>query len=211
MQLNPCFRALCLVPPSGARIPASFRNVTSDPDRHEQLMREMQRLRGSVYLEDGAISQDDLIDGRHQVRSDRESWHLLLLDDARTVCGCIRYLLHTGETDFSRLIAAETPLASCSTWNKVLRSAVQTELELSRALDVPFIEIGGWAIKEDLRKTVEALRMVLATYAFSRELGGAIGFTTATIRHSSSSILRRIGGLSLEADGTKIPPYEDSH
>jgi len=172
-------------------------------------MREMQRLRGSVYLEDGAISQDDLIDGRHQVRSDRQSWHLLLLDDVGTVCGCIRYLLHTGETDFSRLIASETPLASCSTWNTVLRSAVKAELELSRALDIPFIEIGGWAIKEDLRKTVEALRMVLATYAFSRELGGAIGFTTATIRHSSSSILRRIGGLSLEGNGTKIPPYED--
>jgi len=169
----------------------------------------MQRLRGSVYLEDGAVSAADLTDGRHQVPSDRRSWHLLLLDSAGDVCGCIRYLLHSAETDFSHLIASETPLASCGTWRSVLRSAVKAELELSRALDIPFIEIGGWAIKEELRKTVEALRMVLAVYAFSRELGGAIGFTTATVRHSSSSILRRIGGLSLEGDGTKIPPYQD--
>jgi len=169
----------------------------------------MQKLRGSVYLEDGAITADELSDGRHQVPSDRRSWHLLLLDGAGEVCGCIRYLLHSGETDFSQLIASETPLANCSTWRKVLHSAVKAELELSKALDVPFIEVGGWAIKEELRKTVEALRMVLAVYAFSRELGGAIGFTTATIRHSSSSILRRIGGLSLEASGAKIPPYED--
>jgi len=209
MKLNPGFRALCLLPPARARIPASFRNVASDPQQHERLLQQMQRLRGSVYLEDGAISTADLSDGRHQVQSDRRSWHLLLLDSAGDVCGCIRYLLHSGDADFTQLIAAETPLASCKTWRTVLRSAVKTELELSRALDVPFIEVGGWAIKEELRKTVEALRMVLATYAFSRELGGAIGFTTATVRHSSSSILRRIGGLSLEADGATIPPYED--
>jgi len=36
--------------------------------------------------------------------------------------------------------------------------------------------------------------MVLAIYAFFRTLGGAVGLATATIRHSSASILRRIGG-----------------
>jgi hypothetical protein len=212
MKLNPGFRALCLLPPARAQIPASFRNVTSEPDQHERLLRQMQRLRGSVYLQDGAIGTADLMkDGRHETSSDKRSWHLLLLDGAGDVCGCLRYLLHTAETDFSQLIASETPLATCRTWRSVLTSSVKTELELAKALDVPFIEVGGWAIREELRKTVEALRMVLATYAFSREFGGAIGFTTATVRHSSSSILRRIGGLSLEANGATIPPYEDPH
>jgi hypothetical protein len=211
MKLNPGFRALCLLPPPRAKIPASFRNVASEPEQHERLLGQMQRLRGSVYLEDGAISSSDLTAGRHQTASDRRSWHLLLLDGAGDVCGCLRYLLHSPETDFAQLIASETPLATCGIWRSVLTSSVKTELELAKALDVPFIEVGGWAIREELRKTVEALRMVLATYAFSREFGGAIGFTTATVRHSSSSILRRIGGLSLEANGATIPPYEDPH
>ena len=39
--------------------------------------------------------------------------------------------------------------------------------------------------------------------------GGALGLTTATVRHCSSTILRRIGGRRLEVDGMVVPPYYD--
>src|ERR1035438_10837049 len=53
--------------------------------------------------------------------------------------------------------------------------------------------------------------MVLAAYAFSREFGGAVGLATATVRHSSASILRKIGGQPLEHNGEEVPSYRDSH
>ena len=33
--------------------------------------------------------------------------------------------------------------------------------------------------------------------------------TTATVRHPSSTILRRLGGSSLEVDGIRVPSYFD--
>jgi hypothetical protein len=86
---------------------------------------------------------------------------------------------------------------------------VEDELALSRSLDLPFVEIGGWALAHEIRGTVEALRMVLAAYAFFRSLGGAVGLATATVRHSSASILRRIGGRPLQHKGLTVPSYQD--
>ena len=82
-------------------------------------------------------------------------------------------------------------------------------LLLSQALELPFVEIGGWALSAEIRGTAEALRMVLGAYAFSREFGGAVGLATATVRHSSASILRRIGGQPLEHGQVTVPAYED--
>src|SRR6185437_8001354 len=57
--------------------------------------------------------------------------------------------------------------------------------------------------------TREALRIALATYGLARAMGGCIGITTATRRHCSSEILRRIGGQSLRGNGGELPPYFD--
>jgi hypothetical protein len=46
-------------------------------------------------------------------------------------------------------------------------------------------------------------------FSLARLLGGCIGVTTATRRHCSASILRRIGGQTLHANGVGIPPYFD--
>jgi hypothetical protein len=37
-----------------------------------------------------------------------------------------------------------------------------------------------------------------------------VGVATATFRHSSALILRRIGLTTLQVDGQEIPPYQDS-
>jgi hypothetical protein len=42
-------------------------------------------------------------------------------------------------------------------------------------------------------------------------LGGAYGLSTATTRHHSSSILKRIGGAPLRSGGKEIPPYYDPY
>jgi hypothetical protein len=209
MKLNSGLRSLVLLAPPRARVPASFTSVLHDPRQHASLLRQAQMLRGSVYLEDGAIDRPHLVNGRHIVNSDAKSWHLLVMDEAQQVCGCTRYHHHPASVEFSGLTAAESSLASCSEWGHRVRSAVEDELALSRSLDLPFVEIGGWALAHEIRGSVEALRMVLAAYAFFRTLGGAVGLATATVRHSSASILRRIGGRPLQHKGVTVPSYQD--
>ncbi len=211
MKLNTVFRKLLLLAPVGARIPDSLNRdkVSCDARRHEDYLDEVQTLRGRIYVEDGAIGAGQLVGGRHVVESDCTSWHLLVLGHEGTTCGCVRYRDHGGQVAFSELTAARSSLASCPEWGGRMRAAVEDELLLAAALKLPFVEIGGWALDPVIRGTVEALRMVLAAYAFSREFGGAVGLATATVRHSSASILRRIGGQPLECGGETVPAYAD--
>ena len=50
--------------------------------------------------------------------------------------------------------------------------------------------------------------LALAGYSLGRICGGCLGITTATVRHCSSSILRRLGGAPLAAGG-RVPRYFD--
>ena len=89
------------------------------------------------------------------------------------------------------------------------RSAVETEMARARQKRMGFGEVGGWAIAEERRGTMDPLRMVLATCGLFRLLGGCIGVATATVRHGSSTILRRIGLRPFALDGVELPPYYD--
>ena len=53
--------------------------------------------------------------------------------------------------------------------------------------------------------------MILTAYGLARSLGGTLGVSTVTTRHSSSSMLRRIGLASLLSRGAELPPYFDPH
>jgi hypothetical protein len=201
---------LLLLAPSGANVPAVFRNQQYDPARHERLLGDMQRFRGRVYLQDGAIERDELTDeGRHRVEVDGDSWHLLAMDGSGAICGCVRYCAHEGGASFSDLWVRHSALANSPVWGRKFRSAVESGMEQARRRKVSYVEVGGWAISEERRWTVEALRIALATYGLARMLGGCIGITTATMRHCSASILRRLGGSTLPAGEGGLPPYYD--
>jgi len=202
-------RTLLLLAPSQRAVPALFTGVQFAPHRYEDLLAETQAFRGRIYLEDGAIKPWQLDHGRHKQESDLESWHLLVLDHKGHVCGCARYREYPGSARFNELNVSHSPLARSAEWGDMLHRAIASELELSRRLDCPLAELGGWALAEDIRGTAEALRMTVATYALTRELGGAIGLSTVTRRHGSASILRRMGGRSLEYRGRQLPAYYD--
>ena len=88
-------RLVLLAPDSS--VVKKFRNANIDSRRHGQLVREMQALRGSVYLHDGAIRPDQLsADGLHETAEDERSWHLLTVDKDQRVTGCAWYLEHDG-------------------------------------------------------------------------------------------------------------------
>lgn len=202
-------RKWVLLSPASAVVPDWFADVDTDAVRRDKLLAEMQRLRGGVYLEDGAITAKQLTDGRHRVDADERSWHLLVVDQDDRVCGCVRQQTYEN-AHFAQLNISGSELARSSEWGPKLKAAAESELELSRRLDLPCVEIGGWALASSIRGTTEAVRMALAMYSLSQELGGAIGFSTVTRRHCSASILRRIGGRSFEYEGLPLPSYQDS-
>jgi len=186
-----------------------FKRVQVDAKRSEDLLAQMQRLRGSIYLQDGAIGPGDLTNGRYQLDEDEGSWHLLVLDKQDRVCGCARYREHSNATGFSQLTLSRSALAHSGVWGPKLQRAVEGELALSRLLNLPYVECGGWALLKQIRGTGEAFRMVMATYGLAQVLGGAIGISTVTYRNGSVSILKRMGGRPLKCESLELPPYHD--
>ena len=177
---------------------------------HEQLLSKMQRFRGATYLKDGAISEQSLdSEGRHRLDADFRSWHVLMMNGQGDVCGCSRYSSYRIAEDFENLAVGRSALAHSDQWGPKLRAAVERERRKALRENSNFVEVGGWAISESLRRTTEAIRIALATFALGHCLGGCIGVTTATVRHSSANLLRRIGGQPLSVDNTELPKYFD--
>lgn len=185
--------------------------VCADATRYYSLLADMQRFRGSIYLEDGALQPNDLeADGRHFMEADFSSWHVVALDDAGKVCGCSRYRIYPRNTPFAELAVGRSALAKCDIWGSHVRAAVERERDRALQSHTHFVEVGGWAISPELRRSTEAVRIALATYALADSLGGCIGLTTATLRHHSATVLRKIGGTSLFLGETELPRYFDS-
>ena len=181
-----------------------------DNREHRRLLAETQRLRGRIYLADGAISRAQLTrSGRHVQAADLRSFHLLSLDSLGRVVACTRYLPHDNTTGFSSLGVSSTPLVGDQKRRRVLERAVKAEMARARHLGYQYVEMGGWAITEALRCSTEAVRMVVSIYALARLLGGALGISTVTTRHASSSILRRLGGVPLKSGTDDVSPYYD--
>jgi len=203
-------RRFILLSPPGLPVGDTFRHIDADVGWRQELLSDMQRLRGRVYLHDGAISEQDLtMDGRHVQRTDEEAWHLLILNPANRVVGCTRYLQYSASTSFNRLRIRSAALARSEQWSKPLRRAVESELEDARRNGFSYVEVGGWALDESVRGSIDALRSVLFTFAWSQVIGGCLGLSMATHRNGSASILRRIGGRPLEWRGQALPPYYD--
>ena len=202
-------RRLMVLAPSEFAASRFFNHVHADSQRHEDFLAELQRLRGSVYLQDGAIRRQQLIGGRHQLGVDHGSWHLLTLDNADRVVGCIRCRQYPNNSGFWQLGVSQAALAGCREWGQRFKEAVEAELAFSRRLCRSYAEVGGWALTEAIRGTTEALRLVLASFALAEALGGWVVITTATSRNSSASILKRIGGQPLQHEAKELPAYHD--
>jgi hypothetical protein len=202
-------RRMVLLAPPNAAVPDYFERIDFDLDRHSQLLRGIQQFRGSVYLRDGALTRQQLVDGCHETPEDGRSWHLLMLDAKERVAGCAWYIDHDSRVHFDRLRLRQNPLAQSATWHLPLWSAITEEIAQARAAGVRYAEVGGWAVSTECRHTGDALIVALAAYCLGRVRGETLGITTATARHGSASILRRIGGSALSASGVTLPPYYD--
>jgi hypothetical protein len=200
---------IVLLAPSEDSVSDFFTNVEVDRHRHEQLVRGVQRFRGDIYLHDGAIGRQDLSrEGLHQTPEDDKGWHVLLLNKQQ-ITACALYLEHENTVAADNLRVRHCPLAHQDEWRPKLWKAVTSELARARGEQLRYVELGGWAVAPEIRRTSGPLTMALAVYGFSRRSGGALGMTTATFRHCSAVILQRLGGSRFEVDGEALPPYYD--
>lgn len=203
-------RGFVMLAPGGGEIPQAFSTVQDDEDQHFSLMSQMQRLRGSVYLQDGAISHSQLdAHGRHRLPDDLDSWHLLRLRDDGSVSGCARILVHPWTVSYTELRVASSALAKSRSFARSLQASMESEMTRARRAGQAVVEPGGWALAEDLRGSSEALSIVVGALAWAQLVGGCVGFMTATVRHGSSSILRRLGGAPVNVEGRPAPAYFD--
>jgi hypothetical protein len=201
---------LVLLAPEGAAIPSSLQNVEFAPGRHREWLDQLQRLRGDLYLRDGALKANQLTgDGRHQTPEDDKSWHLLVTDGSGVVDGCIWYLEHEHTPSLHELRVGDCPLVSDAAWRQTLQAAIENEVGRARRESVRYAEVGGWAVACRSRCLSAGLLLILGTYSLSQLTGGALVLAMATVRNSSAKILRRLGGSHLEADGCAVPPYYD--
>lgn len=175
--------------------------VTTDSKRHEELLKRVQRVRGSALREYVPDMKDLTRDGRHVQAADPKSWHVLLTDTHGTVRGCARYRPVSG--DVAGLGAINSTLAKSRRFGSTLIRAVEDHVNSARAANVGYGEAGGWVLSPSLRCSTAAVNIALMTFALAERLGGGMGITTATVRHHSASILQRLGGQTLAG----LPPY----
>ena len=203
-------RRLILLAPPHVAIPGTFTNVTIDRDRHAELVRGMQAVRGSIYLHEGNVSHEQLSpEGLHETPEDAKSWLLLMTDASGQISSCAWYLEHDDAASLQDLRIRACPLAKTVEWRDKLQASVNEEIARARRDSLRYAEVGGWAVSKARRCSSEGLVLALAAYGLCRMLGGALGVTTANVTHASSSILRRLGGSYLEFEGTPVPSYFD--
>ncbi|MBL8209763.1 MAG: hypothetical protein JNK87_03580 [Bryobacterales bacterium] len=185
----------------------AFANVISDWRARHQLLESMQRFRGAIALEEGAVSASKLSpDGRHEMPVDHGSWHLLLLKEGR-IAGCMRYAAHAASSRATDLLIWHSTLARSREWSFSLRAAIEKELAGARRRNFHFGEPGGWVIAPELRGSMDAVKLALGGFALAQVLGGAVGVCTATRKNHSAAILKRLGGRPLGFGKATLPPY----
>lgn len=179
---------------------------------YEDLLAELQRLRASCALKDGAIHRTAVTpDGRHATPLDPVSWHLILTGPTGRVLGSMRYTIYPTGASFDELPFRDHPLLKCSHWAVVFRQAVEAVRRRAWESGRVFAQAGMWVLAEEARRGPNAVRMVLATFALAQLLGDCYAVCTATLLHHSASILRRLGAQPLRCGGMELPVYFDPH
>lgn len=196
--------------PRGMAAPRPFKQVEFDGQRRDRLMASMQRLRGRTYAEDGAIKAEDLTpDGRHATPDDERAWQVLSVNPNGEVGACLRFIDERQSSGFGGLWVSHAAVARCPQQGWKLRRAVEFQMQIARVRRVGFGTVGGWAAAREERRTTEPVAVILATYGLLELLGGCIGVATATFRHHSAAILRKIGLSPITWSGAQIAPYFD--
>ena len=182
-------------------MPARFKHQQVDGHLHGDLIWDTQLVRGLALSECGPAKAHLLPDGRHYQPVDAESWHILLQNGQGRTLGCARYRQLGGGAD--QVGASHSAIALSNRYGPVLKSGIQRLIDNVKKRNKHYGEVGGWALRPEIRGSTAAVNIALMTCALAEHLGSGLGITTATRNHHSSSILCRIGAHRL----AELPAY----
>jgi hypothetical protein len=183
-----------------------------DEELYRQTLDDIQRFRGAVYVDEGALAATALDDqGRHRESIDERSWHLFLLGRSGLLGGCIRVTRYENrplcrELKAHALIERMEPAAAAK-----YQAAVQAFVDQTYQAGLSLYEIGGWAVAPEFRHSRKALMLALACWALPGLTGPGWALTTSTARHRSADMMRWLGGSRLSHDGAELPAFFDPY
>jgi hypothetical protein len=206
-------RLQVVAPGTPTGLPQTFSWVVANARRYEEMIDRIQRFRGRVYRDDGAIPPSDLVDGEcHRSERDRRSWHLVVTRGEQDILACLRYT-HLADRPIPpdglhlmRMVDRAEPATA-----RRLRTAVRAFLDQANRRGLGVSEIGGWAAGPEARNGVKGLLLVGGCCFLAEWLGDSFGVAAATTRHHSADILRRVGGFGLDGDGTEAGFFDAYH
>ena len=199
LRLNGC--SLSLLPPRDL--------AALDDDAYDAKLAAVQRLRGRVYLADGAIPASALdATGRHRSDVDPLSWHVLAERRDGSLCGCIRTTVHSTVEELEsgplfRLLNRTAPDVRAAHL-----AAIHAAIDVSG--DHRSFEVGGWATDENERRSLLPVYLALSCWSMIRLQGLTVAFAATTDRHGSSSMLVRLGMFPVRHDERPLTPFHDS-
>lgn len=179
-------RVLVAVPPRESEPAKGLRVHPICGDAYENIISDIQRFRGSVYIADKAIPASALdVEGRDYTEFDFSSWHFVIRKCDGSLCGTIRMRYHSPRTHITDLrlygCLSRVPFEHR---NKFIE-AVRNFREAASSDSLLFGEVGGWAVSPEFRTSSAALLLPIAGWAMCQILGHAFILGAATMRHTS--------------------------
>jgi hypothetical protein len=190
-----------ILAPASSDVPDHFASCEVNPLSHESLISDIQMVRGLALKECGPAGNHLLPDGRHYQAVDADSWHVVLQDRTGVTLGCARYRQLSGGPD--QVAASHSSISQSHQYGPILKLGIEQLITRARGSGKYCGEVGGWALRQEIRRTMAAFNIALMTCALAEHLGCGVGITTATRMHHSASILCRIGAQRL----AEIPAY----
>ncbi len=181
-------------------------SMTRDSDLRYDFMFELFKMRGSVYLQDGAISEENLDKfGKYVSPHDKYSWQVLLLDSSKKPHGGLRIRFWDFENiraHFMQTHAKELIDRMDCDNQKVYQESIIRFLDEEMRTKF-FGEVAGLVITDYEKNSPAALLLVAFCFAFGEFVGGFNALVSATERHYSNRIMRKIGGHRIPHKETK--------
>ena len=165
--------------------------------RHE--IDRVQRFRGGVYVDDGAIPVTTLDEtGRHASEFDHRCHHILIVDASDQIRASVRvgfYLkpVEPEELELWRLVETLEPAHGAR-----VRRLLAIHLERAFRERGSLIEVGGFALESGIRRSGKALVLAAACWSITRVLAPSLGVAIVTERHGFNRLLTRLGGFPID-------------
>ncbi|MEZ4698616.1 MAG: GNAT family N-acyltransferase, partial [Rhodothermales bacterium] len=171
---------------------------------HRAVIDQVQRFRGRIYVDDGALPPDALDRfGRHYSDFDDSCHHLLVVDDQDAVEGCVRIRFYRNAPQPEDLhlwkSVADAPQTFAADGSPATFRRDVISAHIDRAFDQrgSLIEIGGFAVDERIRRSGKAIVLAAGCWSITRALVPSLGVALVTSRHGFNRILKRLGGFEL--------------